>query len=107
VIVDGLGTEVLLQALLDRGRHRDDRSLAGDRDLAREDEDRRALRPTGMHLAVGAPDRRREPVAEDDALAEEEAALERIKALDEHLSHERRAEQAQRKWKRDLVLARW
>jgi hypothetical protein len=49
-----------------------------------------------VHVAIGAFDRRREAIAVDDALSEEEAALEGVEALDEELSDDRRAKEPQR-----------
>ena len=50
-----------------------------------------------MDVAVGALDRRREAIAVDDALPEEEAALEGVKALDEELADDRGAKEPERK----------
>jgi hypothetical protein len=92
----GLRAEVLLEARLDRSVHGDDRPLAGDRDLTRKDKDRCALGPAGMNVAAGALDGWRQAILVHDTLPEEEAALEGVETLDEHLSNQRRPKQAQR-----------
>lgn len=72
-----------------------DRAFGAGGDLAREDLDRGARGPAGVGGEVGGAHQGGEALAVHDAVAQEEAAHERVHPLDQELAEARRTEHAQ------------